>query len=136
MMEKIKGQTKTAGFQFGIRRTLPVSLEEAWEFIFSPKGIKIWLGDIQPCTIDLDKSFRTKDGKEGRVRILKPFSHIRMTLKKQGWENVSTLQIRFIRAVNKTRICFHQENLLDYNQRIEVEKEWKDVISELSIIFY
>ncbi len=34
-MESQVGKTKDVGFQYGIRKTFPVSSEKAWDFLFS-----------------------------------------------------------------------------------------------------
>lgn len=43
---KMIGQTKTVGFQVGIRRTFPISQEKAWELVTSEDGLKLWLGKV------------------------------------------------------------------------------------------
>jgi hypothetical protein len=45
-MDKPVGLTKSAGFQIGVRRTLPMTQEKAWELLFSQEGLQIWLGDL------------------------------------------------------------------------------------------
>lgn len=133
-MEKnrIVGQTKDVGFQIGIRRTLPISLDKAWHFLFSEEGLKIWLGKISSEQFDLNKNYKTKEGVEGEVRVFEPNSHIRLTWKPKNWTNISTLQIRVIEAKDKTTISIHQEKLLDNSQRAEMKKYWKKVIDTLT----
>ena len=46
-MENQVGKTKDVGFQFGIRKTFPVSTEKVWDFLFSKNGLKIWLGKLK-----------------------------------------------------------------------------------------
>lgn len=43
------GKTKSVGYQVGVRRTLPLPLEEAWEMIVSPFTVGLiriimWVG--------------------------------------------------------------------------------------------
>lgn len=45
---------------------------------------------------ELEKQFKIENGIEGSVRVLKPYSHIRLNWKKKGWENISTVQVRVI----------------------------------------
>ncbi|WP_315969970.1 hypothetical protein [Brevibacillus massiliensis] len=40
MEQRVVGQTKSAGFQVGVRRTLPVSQERAWELVASVEGLQ------------------------------------------------------------------------------------------------
>jgi len=63
------GQPKDVGFQFGIRKTIPVSTEKIWDFLFSENGIT------------------------GFIRIFKPNSHIRLNWKPKSWGNMLTVQI-------------------------------------------
>lgn len=132
MEEKIVGLTKDAGFQFGLRKTFPLSVEETWEFLFSKEGIRIWLGDIDIPYLEKDEDYKTKEGIEGVVKVLKPYSHIRMRWKKKDWENISTLQIRVMKAGEKAAIGFHQENLQSAKQREEMREYWNEVMNEIT----
>ena len=129
---KIVGQTKAVGFQIGIRKTLPISLDSAWDFLFSEEGLKIWLGKISSEQFELDKNYKTLEGIEGKVRALELNSHIRLTWKHENWTNISTLQIRVLKAKDKTTISIHQENLLDSNQREEMKEYWDKVVDKLT----
>lgn len=40
------GLTKDVGWQFGLRKTFPCSQEYLWDFMFSDKGLKIRLGEL------------------------------------------------------------------------------------------
>ena len=132
-MEKTKvvGQTKDAGFQIGVRKTFAVPVETVWNFLFSEKGLSIWLGKISVENFELDKPYKTKEGIEGRVNVLKPYSHIRLTWKPKQWTNTSALQIRVIPSKGKTTISFHQDKLLDSKQRDEMKKYWDGVIEKI-----
>ncbi len=44
--EKTVGLTKDVGWKFGLRKTFPYSQEYLWDFMFSDKGLKIWLGEL------------------------------------------------------------------------------------------
>ena len=103
--------------------------------MFSKKGLNIWLGDNQSEQFDLNTKYKTINGIEGTVRVFKIHSHVRMSYNKPEWENSSTLQIRFIPLKNKTTISFHLEKIKDSEQRVEVEKEWKFVITKLKNAF-
>jgi uncharacterized protein YndB with AHSA1/START domain len=133
-MEKTRsvGQTKDAGFQIGVRKTFPVSANQAWDFLFSDQGIAVWLGDVDPNNFELNKTYKTKEGTEGKPSILKPYSHIRLTWRKKGWDNTSIVQLRVISSKEKATISFHQEKLTDSNQRAEMKAHWDKVIEQIS----
>ncbi len=130
MKNKI-GKTKDVGFQFGIRKTIPVSTEKVWDFLFSENGLKIWLGKLN-TELELKKEFETENGISGLVRVFKPNSHIRLNWNPKTWENISTVQIRVIGNENKTTIAIHQEKLLNSEQRNEMKEYWTQIIGKLT----
>lgn len=132
-MERNKtiGQTKNTGFQIGVRKTFAVSVETAWDFLFSEKGLAFWLGKIELESFSLDKPYKTKDGIEGKISTFNPFSNIRMTWKPTHWTNMSTVQIRVIEIKGKTTISFHQDKLIDSDQRNEMKKHWNNVLAKI-----
>jgi len=129
-MKNQLGKTQDAGFQFGIRRTVPVPVEKAWDFLFSEEGVKIWLGKLR-TTFELGRELETEEGISGRVRVWKPLSHIRMSWKPKAWEHASTLQIRIIGTKKKSVIAIHQEKLLNAAQREEMKQYWTEVMGRL-----
>ncbi|MBU2905849.1 hypothetical protein KO529_13705 [Arenibacter algicola] len=76
-MENQVGKTRDVGFQFGIRKTFPVSSEKAWDFLFSNSGLNIWLGKLKN-ELEIKKEFETENGITGLVRVFKANSHIRL----------------------------------------------------------
>jgi uncharacterized protein YndB with AHSA1/START domain len=130
-MENPVGQTKDVGFQFGIRKTIPVSTEKVWDFLFSENGLKIWLGNLK-SELELKKDFETEKGITGLLRIFKPNSHVRLNWKSKTWKNISTVQIRVIGDKNKTTIAIHQEKLLNSEQRNEMKEYWTEIIEKLT----
>jgi uncharacterized protein YndB with AHSA1/START domain len=130
-MEKTKviGQTKDAGFEIGVRKTFPVSAGQAWDFLFSDRGLSAWLHGVKSDGFDINQSYKTTEGTEVKPTIVKPHSHIRLTWRKKDWENTSTLQLRVIDAKGKATISFHQEKLQNSNQRAEMKAHWDEVIA-------
>lgn len=128
--EKPVGLTKDVGWQFGLRKTFPYSQEYLWDFMFSGIGLKIWLGELKE-ELEIKTAYKTKDGIEGLVRVFTPYSHIRMNWKKKNWENISTVQVRVIGNHEKATISFHQEKLLDNNQREEMKLYWNKKMTEI-----
>ena len=131
MEPKQVGKTKNVGFQFGIRKTIALSTDKVWDFMFSENGLNIWLGKLK-ANLELKKEFETENGITGFVRVFKPDSHIRMNWKLKNWENMSIVQIRVIENKNKSTIAIHQEKLLNEEQRNEMKEYWTKIIAELS----
>jgi hypothetical protein len=128
--EKPVGLTKDVGWQFGLRKTFPYPQKFLWDFMFSDKGLKIWLGKLNK-ELELKKNYKTKEGIEGIVRVFKPYSHIRISWKKKNWENLSAVQVRVIGNQEKATISFHHDKLLDNNQREEMKLYWNKKMTEI-----
>jgi uncharacterized protein YndB with AHSA1/START domain len=133
-MKKETGLTKDAGFQMGIRKTFPMSVGQVWELLFSEAGIKLWLGNLKDLKWEKNEEYQTSEGTEGKVRIFKLYSHIRITWKKKEWHSFSTLQIRTIKSKEKTVISFHQDRLISTVQREEMLVYWENVLNNLNKI--
>ena len=43
MTNSEKGKTADAGYQVGVRKTWPVGLTDAWQWLISPEGMGVWL---------------------------------------------------------------------------------------------
>jgi len=125
------GKTKTVGFQFGIRKTFPVSADCIWTFLFSDLGLQIWLGKLK-SELEIKKQYTTESGIEGLVRVFKPNSHIRLNWKLPDWDNLSTVQLRVIENGSKTTIAFHQENLKNSAQREAMNEHWNKVMAKIT----
>lgn len=128
--DKPIGLTKDVGWQFGLRKTLAYSQEYLWDFMFSDKGLKIWLGELDG-ELEIGRAYKTKEGIEGLVTIFKPYSHIRMNWKMKNWKNLSTLQVRVIGNQEKATIGFHQEKLLDNKQREKMKDYWNKKMAKI-----
>ncbi len=122
------GLTKDAGFQIGARKTFPVSLEKAWDFVVSDEGTRLWLDTTDLSKIEIKSEFVTPNGYYGKITVLKPFSHLRMQWKHPDWNSPSILQIRTIPSKEKTTISFHQEKLASPEQREMMKVHWHSVL--------
>lgn len=104
MEPEIIGQTKTVGFQVGVRRTFPISQEKAWDLITSEEGLNLWLGENTGVILQPGQKYITKTG-VGEIRIVKPLQQLRLTWQKEGWKNPSTVQVRIIsKETNKVKL--------------------------------
>jgi len=124
-------KTKDVGFQFGIRKTIPISTDKVWDFLFSGNGLKIWLGELKN-ELEIKKEYETKNGITGIVQVFKPNSYIRLNWKLKTWENISTVQIRVLGNESKTTIEIHQEKLLNSEQQNKMKEYWTEIIEKLT----
>lgn len=127
---KAIGLTKDAGWQFGIRRTFPVTAANAWDFLLS-EGLEIWLGKVKHMVWEPGYPFTTLSGTEGVIRVFKPGSHMRMSWKKKGWDNYTMLQPRVVKGVGKCVISFHHDKLYDAKQRVAMKAHWEKVMDQI-----
>lgn len=129
------GLTAKTGFQVGVRRTFPISVEQAWKLITSQDGLKIWLGETSLSNMDVGQQFHTKNNVSGEIRVVNLHKNIRLGWKKENWTNSSTVQVRTILSnPDKTIISFHQENLQDIHTRAEMQQYWEDVLDRLRTV--
>jgi len=130
--EKPVGQTHDAGFQMGVRKTVPGNTQDIWDFLFSEEGLGIWLGEIDPDELVIRKEFSLSNDVTGKITVFEPYSHLRMSWKKKGWINTTRLQIRVIGSgEERTVISFHQEMLTGPEQREQMKAYWENTLSSI-----
>lgn len=123
------GKTADAGYQIGVRRTVPVAEEHLWERLLSPEGTAVWLGGA--AEVKEGALFSFPDGVSGEIRVYKPGSHIRLTWHRPGWEAPSYVQVRVIPARTGTTLSFHQDHLAGPTDRAAMKEHWEATISRL-----
>jgi uncharacterized protein YndB with AHSA1/START domain len=122
--EKPVGLTKDVGYQIGVRRTLPIAPDDAWDLLISDEGINIWLGPVDGLVLKKGAEYELADGATGTVRVFEPGSHLRITWHPPGYERASLIQVRVNPAKGgRTVIAFHQEHLPDGDAR-EVRRDF------------
>lgn len=114
-MEKGIGLTKGAGWQFGVRKSTSLNVNEVWDFLFSESGSKLWI-----------------NGANNDFSTFKPYSHIRTKWKLKGWKNDAAFQLRvYSNKDKKVTIAFHIDKLLNENQREETKCYWNNRLNEI-----
>lgn len=126
------GLTKDAGWQIGVRKTLPVALEDAWNLLVSEEGLSIWLGGLPNFEPAEDAEYELPDGTRGKVTVFKQISHLRLTWYPPGWPRPSIIQVRVIPSgKKKTVFAFHQEHLPSEEAREERRDFFKEAIAKI-----
>ena len=106
------GETKSAGFQVGARRSFPIAPGVAWRILTSPESVGFWLGEsVEPLRFEPGAEYQLQDGSKGRIRVYVPNHHMRLTWQPAIWARASTIQVRVIPSGEKTVVAFHQEHL-------------------------
>ncbi|CAM4385841.1 SRPBCC family protein [Paenibacillus macerans] len=126
------GTTKDSGVQIGVRRTFAASKEGVWEFLTTPAGLPLWIGDVPSFKFEVGYEFASKEGVSGKITVVKPYHKLRLTWKRPEWEQFSRLQI-YVLSTNtgKTTVSIHQEMLEDVFIRELMKRHWEDMLAEL-----
>jgi uncharacterized protein YndB with AHSA1/START domain len=132
MTERRTGQTKDAGWEIGVSRTVPLPIEEVWDFLTSPAGSAVWLGDGVERLSEPGMGYETEAGTAGQVRSFRPRDRLRLTWQPVDWDHESTVQVTVTPvAGDRTRVVFHQERLANAAERERQRRHWKGVMDAL-----
>lgn len=134
MERRVVGQTKTAGFEVGARRTFAIPAGEAWEFLTSAEGLGIWLGVASGLQVKVGETYAARDGATGVIRVVNPSVNIRLTWKPRSWAKASTIQMRTIPSGGQTVISFHHEGLAGVAEREQMRRHWPSVLDRLQAL--
>ena len=125
------GLTRDAGFQIGVRRTLPVAADEAWDLVTSRRLVRRWLGAGRAFRLEEGACYRLDDGSTGEVRVVSPASHVRLTMLRSGSSRPSTIQVRTIGKGDAAVVAFHEEHLPGPREREERRAHYTAVLDDL-----
>jgi uncharacterized protein YndB with AHSA1/START domain len=123
------GQTKDAGWEVGVRRTVAAPVDVVWKFLLGD-GLPIWLGNTT-LTYEKGDSYETDDDIRGSVLSFTDGMRIRLSWQPGEWDHDSTLQLTVREAETGTTIAFHQERLSGREERKIMLGHWKDVVQQL-----
>jgi hypothetical protein len=113
------GKTRDNGHPFGIRRTIPLSVEDARKLVTSARGLRIRLGDIGRRSLAEGDSFQRTNGTQCEVRVLRPGSYLRLGRHAPNWRRSSTIQVRVLPSGDQCVVAFRQEGIPGPKARAE-----------------
>ncbi len=126
------GRTRDAGWQIGVSKTIDRPVEEVWDFITSPAGVAIWLGDGVTVSPERGTGYETTAGVRGETRGYRELDRVRITWQPSDWTHDTTLQLVVSSAGEKrARLVVHQERLADAAERERQRTHWQGVITAL-----
>ncbi|WP_137994014.1 SRPBCC domain-containing protein [Streptomyces vilmorinianum] len=115
------GLTKDAGWEIGVSKTLPLPAAAVWDFIASPEGVALWLGEGIELPTEKGESYAF-----GEVRGYRPGDRVRLTY------GTTTLQVAVSAAGDgKAVLRFHQERMADAEERERQRAHWKSVMARV-----
>jgi uncharacterized protein YndB with AHSA1/START domain len=124
------GQTKDAGWEVDVRRTVDAPLDTVWTFLLGA-GRPLWLGNTA-LSLEKGASYATDDDIGGTVLSYTEGFRIRLTWQPGEWNHDSTLQLTVKPATTGTTIGFHQERLSGREERKIMLGHWKEVVETLA----
>ena len=127
------GQTKDAGWEIGVSRTVPFPIEEVWDFLTSAAGSAVWLGAGVQRLDEPGTAYETAAGTSGEIRSFRPRDRVRLTWRPVDWDHDSTVQFTVVAAAgDRTRVGFHQERLAGATEREQQRTHWQGVLDALA----
>jgi len=130
-MSDTTGKTKDAGWEVGVRKTVPASGPAVWNFLLG-EGLALWLGDIDELPTEKGKTYTTRDKVHGTVKAYIENYRIRLTWQPSDWPHDTTLQLTVKASATGTTIAIHQEKLADREERRLMLGHWKSVIDHVA----
>jgi uncharacterized protein YndB with AHSA1/START domain len=126
------GRTRDAGWQIGVSRTIDRPVATVWDFLTSPAGTAIWLGEGVTLLPEPGTGYATAAGVQGETRSFRRHDRIRLTWQPRDWKHDTTLQLA-VSAVGKARcrLTIHQERLADAAERARQRTHWQAVMASL-----
>ncbi|MBK8023343.1 MAG: SRPBCC domain-containing protein [Chloroflexi bacterium] len=124
------GQTRSQGWEIGVRRTVPMSAGRAWGAIMAALGLD-WAYDPESPPFERGRTFITDDGTRGEIRSFEQGSLLRMKWQPPGWEVNTTLQIRVLPAKKGSTISIHHEWLKDGEMREAMRARWTALLEAI-----
>lgn len=123
------GLTKDAGWQMGVRRTIPLPPDAAWEFLLG-EGLPLWLGRT---TLGREprEPYVTDQGVRGELRSRTEGRRVRLTWRPSDWSHDTTLQLTVLPAATGATIALHQERLADAAEREQMLAHWTSVLEDI-----
>ena len=123
------GLTRDAGWEVGVRTTVPASGAIGWDYLTGP-GLPLWLGET---TLPTEKNavYETDDGVRGRIISRTEGVRLRLSWRPADWPHDTTLQLSVRAAATGTTIAVHHERLADRDERRMMLGHWKTVVAEL-----
>ena len=127
--EGATGLTKDAGWQVGVRTTVPVDAGTVWDYLLGA-GLPLWLGETT-LPSQTNAVYETDDGVRGRLISRTEGTRLRLSWRPDDWPHDTTLQLSLRSAATGTTIAVHHERLADRDERRMMLGHWKTVIAEL-----
>jgi len=124
------GHSKDAGWEVGVRETVPVALPGVWKFLVGP-GLPLWLGETS-LTLQKGARYETADGVRGEIRQYTENAKLRLTWQPSDWPHPTVIYLSAKGVETGTTIGIQHEELADRDERRMMLGHWKNVIKAIA----
>jgi hypothetical protein len=123
------GLTKDAGWEAGVRRTVPVEATVVWAYL-TGDGLPTWLGKTKLMRAP-NFPYETAEGTHGVIRGWSERRRIRLTWQPSAWTHEATVQMTLIPVKLSTTIAFYVEGLEGAGEREAMIAHWGSVLDKI-----
>lgn len=128
-MDAPVGLTRDAGWELGVRRTLPVPFDSAWTLLVE-EWLPRWLGvDSVPQLVGAPLHQGRRD--VGRVTGVHVGSRVRVRWDQPDAADETVLQVTLLPAASGTTVAIHQERLASADERERLIAHWTRALERL-----
>lgn len=127
------GDKGASGFEVSLQATLPGTAEEVWGLLTSAAGLRCWLAPAGRFTLAEGKSYTTRDGARGEIRVVKPNARVRLTWQPAEVDRPVNVEIALTaRPSGKTAVRVQLERLPSAECRDALRTRWMGVFVRLA----
>jgi uncharacterized protein YndB with AHSA1/START domain len=125
------GRTNDAGWEVGVSRTVGHPVDRVWTFLTSRAGLDLWLGAGAAPAPEPGATYAAADGTRGEVRSWHRLDRVRLTWQPEGWDHETTVQVTVRARGERTTVGFHQERMVDGDERVRQRDHWRAVMDRI-----
>jgi uncharacterized protein YndB with AHSA1/START domain len=123
------GKTKDTGWEIGVSKTIPYSVDEVWDPMTSPAGIALWLGP--GADLRAGAAYKTDDGTTGEVRGYRERDRVRVTWLLADADHETTVQFTVSPSGTNTVLRFYQERMTGPEELERHRAHWQGVLASV-----
>jgi uncharacterized protein YndB with AHSA1/START domain len=125
------GETRDAGWEIGVSRTVGHPVEQVWALLTSRRGLDLWLGAGASPAPERGATYESTGGTRGEVRSWHRHDRIRLTWQPGDWDHETIVQVTVRANGDRTTIGFHQERMVDGAERERQRDHWRAVMDRV-----
>lgn len=123
--------TRYSGYHLGIRRKLAVSVQDAWDYFCSAKGLNVWIEG--PCQVHADQEIELPDGTRIVWKAVNARDSLAFAYRLPDWSSFSNVQIRFLPKEDVLLLHVIQENIPDIETRNHLSNRLAQLVTNEKI---